>query len=199
MSYYYSYRLGYKKDGKLYPLAPFSESGKWKDIICRSRNYASDLHEYFAPVSKNMVTAELAQYILDDYYTKSEGEQVNALQYVKYLPLNMLPSGDYVKSGYFLIDDVKAYENSKDDCDDLFYDKLSPTEYAARLENYMKFGDDEKRDENGDLVRHSIKDYMYYAYPDYSCKEFEAFQIRFLANESFAYDKFEIVALDFEG
>ena len=208
MSYYYAYRIGYlDEDGKAHPFMPFTVNHDWVDIINRSRSYASDLHEIFIPISEEMVSDDLKLYIAADYDERNENDKRAARQYVRWCYLKDLPSGDYIKRGYFLIEDVMRYNADPDrDCVDYFFDVLSPAEYATRLENYMKFGDDEKKDEDGGIIRHSIKDYMYYAYPDYSSAEYEASQIRDVAN-SYCFNCFcdnpskenSLIVFDFEG
>lgn len=207
MGYYYSYRLGYlDEDNKAHPLAPFTADHCWMDIISRTRSYASDLHEIFSPISKDMLSDDMKTYIFSNYDERDESEQREALQYIKWCYLRDLPSSNYIKTGYFLIGDVKRHMDNPDDSYmDYLYDRLSPVEYAARLENYMKFGDDEKRDEDGDIIQHSVKDYMYYAYPDYSSAEYEASRIRDVAKSyysscfSSSVKESSIIVFDFEG
>ena len=88
----------------------------------------------------------------------------------------MCNHGDYIKSGYFLLDDIKIYKqngNSTQDVD-IFYDKLDSDEYAMRLQNELIFGPPlHKKDEcNNDITDHSIRDYGYFAYADYYSKEY---------------------------
>ena len=88
----------------------------------------------------------------------------------------MCNHGDYIKSGYFLLDDIRIYKqngNSTRDVD-IFYDKLDSDEYAMRLQNELIFGPPlHKKDEcNNDITDHSIRDYGYFAYADYYSKEY---------------------------
>lgn len=210
MSYYYCYRLGRKKDGKLYPLYPFTADGKWKDIISRSRSFESGLNEEFYPVRADMLSDEFKKIIKDSYLdqTKSVEECVeDTVPYIKWLPLKELPSEDFIKRGYFLIADVEQYEKALASGEstymmDIFYDSLSTTVYNSRLKHAMMLGDDCIKDEDGGIIQHSIKDYMYYAYPDYECKEYDSFLLRASANACELYDKEkygEIVVIDWEG
>lgn len=201
MSYYYCYRLGYlDEDGKAHPFMPFTVNHDWVNIISRSRSYASDLHEIFVPISEKMVSDDLKLYIHADYDELNERDKKDVLQCVRWCYLKELPRGDYVKSGYFLIEDVRRYLVDPDnDYIDYFFDNLSPTEYAARLENYMKFGDDEEKDEDGGIIQHSIKDYMYFAYPDYSSAEYEASRIRDVAYSCSFGNSSKMIVFDFEG
>ena len=197
MSYYYSYYLGYKKDNKIYPLGPYNCQGKIRPIISRSRSFASDLHEEFYTIREDAVSDELRK---DFEYEDWKGNKVVD---AKYLPLDELPSGDYIKKGYCLISDVRVYEENPDDFDG-FFDTLSPTVYAAMLDNELKFGKPtpQKDDEGCEYTPHSVSDYMYYAYPDFHCKEYEADFIRTFANYFRNYDiefDAELVVLETEG
>lgn len=209
MSYYYCYRLGYKKDEKLYPLFPFSADGRWKDAICHSRSYDTKLHEDFNSTSVEMLSDEMKQMICKDYLdpdVSNEDRIKEVVPYIKWLPLKELPKGDYIKRGYFLISDVETYERRMEQdgwCDaDIFYDTLSVTVYNSRLKNAMMLGDDAVKDEEGNIVEHAVRDYMYYVYPDYNCKEYDAFILRTIAEscEYFDYKNGgEIVVIDWEG
>ena len=81
---------------------------------------------------------------------------------------------------------------------------MSPMEYAMKLEKEMMFGnssdkiiknntDDYEEDEFSDDYLYA-KNYSFYAYPDYQCKEYEASVIRDTVNilTSNCYDKEDI-------
>lgn len=173
MSYYYNYKIGYELDGQLYPLGPYDCNGKLHDVVSRSRSFASDLHRDFMPVPDKMISEALRKQF---EYTDWDGK---AHVDVKYLPLDELPDGDFVKHGYYLIDDVQAYEQDHD-LDDVFYNHLSPTVYAARAEQEARFGKPGPQlDDAGEqYIPYAASDFMYYAFPDDRCKEYEAFLIR---------------------
>ncbi len=182
MSWYYNYRLGYMKDGKIYPLAPFDAAGKWHDVFYRSRSFTSDLHEKFWPIKEEMVTDEFKKGF-PWYEEASESEK----GLVTYLPLKDLPTGSYIKSGYFLLEDIKAYEEYHG-TDDIFYDSLTEKEYLRLMKNELLFGKpQEKEDDFGETYTpKSCADYAFYAYPDYFCEEYEAFLLR-TAAEPYEY------------
>lgn len=200
MSYYYTYYLGYKHEGKIYPLGPYDCFGKLRDVINRSRSFASNLHERFWPVEEDEISDELRK---EFEYTDWEDKKVVSL---KKLALSKLPSGDFIRRGYALIDDVKVYEEADSyDTDGLFCDFISPTVYAAMSANEKTFGKPaEREDADGNrYIPNSASDYMYYAYPDYSSENYEADIIRSAAS-SYKYtnempEDAEIVVLLSEG
>lgn len=162
MSYYYDYYIGYMtKDGKINPLGIYDCFGKLHSALSISQTYASDLHDDFVPISK------------DEYGDKLE------LKNAKWLPVNMLPEGSYIKKGYFLVDDIHQYEEGNDMWD-LFYEKLTPQEYIIKSDNELKFGKPQPKFdcEGNEMETYSAADYGWYMYPDYWCKEYEAHQLR---------------------
>ena len=183
MSYYYNYFIGYESGGKIYPLGPYDSFGKLRYVVSKSRSFASDLHNDFYYLAKDEYSDELLkEFSYETYDGKTEWIPI------KYLPIGDLPTGDFINKGYFLIDDVRRYEETGDNFD-LFYDSVSPTVYAAMLEHEMKFGKSERyKDEYDEWVQpKSASDYMYYAYLDTDCKEFEAFIIAQVADELWSY------------
>ena len=178
MSYYYNYYVGYKSEGKVYPLGPYNSFGELKDAISKSRSFASNLHEEFYPVKEEDVSYELRK---EFEYENWNGDKVLE---VKMLPINELPTGSYIKKGYFLIDDVQQYEASEYRYFDGFYDYISPAVYASMAQNEMQFGKPERRQDDYDewYYPKSASDYMYYAFPDYESKEYEAEIIRSVAH-----------------
>ena len=100
------------------------------------------------------------------------------------LPINELPTGSYIKKGYFLIDEVKRYEDSENRYFDGFYDYISPAVYASMAQNERQFGKPERRQDDYDewYYPKSASDYMYYAFPDYESREYEAEIIRSVAH-----------------
>lgn len=197
MSYYYNYYIGYRKDGKIYPWGPYDANGSLHPVVCNSRSFASDLYENFEMVDEKCISDELRKAFA---YTDWEG---NERIEVKYLPAKELPHGSYVRSGYYLIDDVARYEESDSLFFDGFFDRLSPQVYAAKLENQLKFGENKpKVDEDGDMyTEHNASDYMFYAYPDYQSREYEAWIIDTMveALTSYKLQDVEYVILETEG
>lgn len=190
MSYYYNYYIGYRKDGKFYPWGPYDAEGNLKPIVSKSASFASDLHESFSLIKKEEVSEELRKNF--EYEDWQEG--------VKYCSVDHLPRGSFIKTGYFLIDEVKAYEGKE--WFDGFSDILSPQIYAAKMAHEMTFGKNQpQKDVEGfEYTEPNASDYMYYAYPDYNSKEYEAFVLRECVDalEDWRNDK-EYVILETEG
>lgn len=199
MSYYYNYTIGYEHDGKVYPLGPYDCFGRLRDVVCRSSNYASDLHEWLHRLPDEKVSDELRK-----QFTYKDWDENERLQDLSYIEVDALPSGTYIKSGYYLIEDVEKYEEEHD-AYDLFYDRLSPVAYAARAHNEQVFGRPEPiEDEEGEkYYPHPVSDYMFYAYPDYSSKEYEADVLRVVAEMLRGYSTLpkgsKLVVLETEG
>jgi len=194
MSWFYDYYLGYEKDGKIYPLGPYDSHGKLHRVLSKSRSFASHLYKQFVEMSDDEASEELKK-----QFTYQFGEDAHPPK-LEVLPLQHLPAGDYIKRGYFLIQDVEQYLAYKD-AEDLFYDNLSPEVFAARLlmekdRHSAPVGvvqssndDDEyEGDEYESTVPHPVTDYMYFAYPDYASEEYEAFLIREYAS-AFEYSE----------
>lgn len=181
MSWYYSYYIGgMTKEGKIIPLGMYDRDGKIHPAIEKSRSFASDLHEEFNPITKDMVSEEFEKEFSYEDYT---GEKKLDLTYMSYLPLKELGSTDYIRKGYFLIEDVKQYEADGDTWD-LFYDHMTTQIYVAKLENELRFGPPPKEYdvERDEYIPHPVRDYMYYAYPNYESREYEASRIIDAAN-----------------
>lgn len=183
MSYYYSYYVGYRTpDDKIYPLGPYNSLGKLNAVIEVSRSSASDLHNDLIYIAATQITDELRK---EFQYRDWNGDpQIPPL---KWLPVDDLPKGDFIQKDYFLIEDVRTYEEADDNWDvtfDLFYNRLTPTVYAQMAANEVRFGKPKpKLDCEGNPMEvHSASDYMYYAYPDYNSREYEAFMLRHAAD-----------------
>lgn len=205
MSYYYSYYIGYRdSSGKIYPYGPYDAFGKLYPVIERSRSYASDLHELFYIIPEDSISNELKSGL--GY--KDEGKDDYTF-HGKYLPLTDLPNGDYIKSGYFLIEDVKRYNKDDFDSEDLFYNMITPDVYAEMLHNQLIFDNSiyEKEDIEGEkYVVPRASDYIRFSAPDYYSKEYEASIIRLTAttldNWEFFHNKedfHEMVIIETEG
>ena len=198
MSTYHCYRIGYLHEGKLYPLGPYDAFGNMKEALEKSRSFASELYEDFNYVPKEMVSDELrAVYEYKDY--KGEKTMPDSLSYMK---ISELPKGSFIKKGYFLIEEVKLYES---DDEALYFDgfseMISPTVYTAMAQNEKMFGKPtpEKNEFDEEIPVYSASDYMYYAYPDYKSKEYEAMILRTFAESLDSYSKlpkgYELVAI----
>ena len=208
MSWYFLYHLAWKnpEDGKLYPLGPFDDKGKFYPVVEKSRSFASDLHEEFIDIRskedrKKLISKELFKQLYseareEEFYGEVQEDNAYSFDdfYISYLPYKDLPKGNYIKKGYYLIEDIERYEDP-DFCFDGFYDKLNPTVYAKKLENELKFGRPrpEKDAEGYDITPHSVADYSYYCYPDYESAEYESYCIREVAEilTQYSYGKDE--------
>jgi hypothetical protein len=165
-----------------YPYGIYDKQGILKACLSKSASFASNLHDQFTLISKEDVSPEL-----DDEFSWYDWDGMHHCE-VKYCLIENLPKGDFIKRGFFLVDDVKAYETNKY-IDEIFYDTLTPVEYAARLKNELLFGPprDKYDEEGGKFDIHSASEYMYYAYPDYNYKEYEAHILRTVADSLFNY------------
>jgi len=208
MSEYISYYIC-KKDknsGLIYPLGPFDDKGDLKCVLWKSRSYYTDLQELFTPVSKEQISDELiiSVYSKCEDINTTKGELGNGDYYsFHYCPIDMLCSIDYIKSGYYLLEDIKKYERSltKHYEFDGFYDCLSPQLYCHMLasENSSKHIREFDEDCAGTKyrVRHT-SDYAYYMYPDYDSKEYEAYILKTVADILLpSYDRkdFDVVVI----
>ena len=184
MSWYYRYYIGKKIDGKIEIIGPYDNKGQLHPVLELSRSFASSLK---------------------DRFIKSDDEELKERMksdFVSLLPYNDLPKGSYIKTGYFLVEDVQYYLNTKS-LDDIFYEKLSPEVYAEKLKIESVLGAPEtKINEYGDEYKpYSCADYIYFAYPDYTSKEYEAFLIREMADilDPFLFEGNDIVIVMTEG
>lgn len=189
MSYYYNYYIGYELNNKIYPLGPFDYKGTIQPAVSKSRSFASDLHLYFSDVSDEQISEELRKSF---EYEDWNGEKKVS---VKYLSLDKFGSysQNYIKTGYYLIEDVKAYL-ADDYSYETFEDYLSPEVYSAKLRNEVMLGKKEGE--------HSVSDYMFFAYPDLNCKEYEVFMINEMIeilNDYRLPEGYKIVILEDEG
>lgn len=198
MSYYYQYYLGYIKDNKIYPYGPFMFDGRIKPIIEKSRSFASNLYQDFSVIKNEQISDELRTLF---EYENYQGEKKIE---VKYLPINELPSTDYIKKGYFPIENVQIWEESE--YDDFFYDMISPLIYAEKLKKEVTFGKNQpKKDIEGEeYTELNASDYMYYAAPQYNSKEYESFLLSQAVDSMYDYEFFsdenvKMVILETEG
>lgn len=167
MSQYFLYYLGYKKGDKIYPYGPYNVEGKLKPISSRSRSFASHLYEEFWRVSEENISDELRKEF--EYENGWTGKKEISRE-LRWLPIKDIPvSSDFLKAGYFLVDEIMDYEASKEDLAPqwCFTTPLTPTAYAALATS--------NPDES--------KKYAYYAYIDLWSDEYDAFIIRNMADE----------------
>ena len=187
MSWNYVYYLTYKnkEDGKLYPLGPFDYKGEYFSVLDKSHSFTSDLHERFinamSEEARQIFSSELFDAISNvDEENKKEFFEGKGYWCWSYLPYKDLPSGDYVKSGYVLIEEIEEFEDPENNFWDGFYGVLSPEIYAKKLENELKFGRPRpQKDEYGEeYIPHSMSDYSFYRWIDTRSEEYDAHVIR---------------------
>lgn len=172
MSWYYTYYIGYMdKNKKLYPLGLYDCFGGLHPVIEKSRSFASDLHHRFNQITDDNVTDELKK---EFSYKDYDGESQFDTNGLSFCPVSELPKGDYIKKGYFLINEVQEFLES--DAPNVFSERLTPEVYAGKMMSEAKFGAPETIvDKYGDEYKpHSASEYMYFAYPDYDSEEYEA-------------------------
>lgn len=183
MSWYYDYYIGKKVNDKIELIGPYDNEGKIHPIFERSRSFASSLKDRFYSYNGE----ELKDKLWSDL--------------IKILPYRELPKTDFVKTGYFLVDDVEEYLKNGGDSYDLFYDRLDPQTYAEKLKTEIILGKPEpQKDEEGyEIEVHGCMDYMFFAYPDYNCEGYEALLIYNAVDAFGLYDTKDIVIVMCEG
>ena len=185
MSWYTSYFCGIQApDNKIYPLGPFDNKGNLKYVLEKSRSFETGINESFTKLTADMWTDELEKALLhvaDPEMTNEAREFLH--EYTSYCPIKDLPTGDWIKRGYYLIDQIQTYEENDGDYE-VFYDSISPEVYVRRMEQELKFGPPKPRkNEFGDeYTPHSCAEYSYFCYPDYNCVERDAFELRKMGN-----------------
>ena len=201
MSYYYNYYLGYrdKNTGLFYHLGPYDCDGKLNCVFYRSRSFASDIHELFYSIPDKKYSQKLKdEFSFEDYNDEIQFDDVS------YLPVNELPDSDFIKRGYYLVDDVETYlDNGKELFDlGIFYEHLEPEVFAAKQSNELLMGmPPTKYDFDGEAFeQHACSEYMYFAYPDYESQAYESFLLKTACKMYEDYDKDkELVVLKTEG
>ncbi len=177
--YQIAYYLGYRKEDKIYPLGPFNEKGKLKPILLRSYD---TLHSF--DCEKVEVTdSEFSEELYKEF--ECDGDKRKNKRYhvpLKKIMLKDLPEGSFISRGFFPVNEVNDYEKS-DGTKRCFYDFKTPSVYAELLKNEIQLGKKtHEYDEYEQVNYHYATDYMYYAYPDYSSKYYEAFLIKMFAD-----------------
>jgi len=190
MSYYYEYYIGYEdSDGLIYPLGPFDNRGNIHPVLLRSRSFASDLHDLFYLIPEEKRSKELIEtFHVDDDYPFD----------VKMLDFKDLPNDNFVKHGYFLIEDVEGYLEDGD-CWDRFYERLDPLIYFQKAMAESTFGLKKDYDPETEDPPRSCADYMYFAYPNYISKEYETHLINQAKESLYSYKIKKYVVLETEG
>ena len=125
MSWYYDYYICMqdKDTKKIDVFAPFDSLGKLHSVFNRSRSFASDLYESFHPVN-DLLTEDAIRKLwrsCSDPESEITEEDLGWIKnYTSYLPYSELPNGDYLKKGYFLLEDilhhVDAWQREHEGC-----------------------------------------------------------------------------------
>lgn len=177
--YQIAYYLGYRKEDKIYPLGPFNEKGKLKPILLRSYD---TLHSFDCEKAE-VTDSEFSEELYKEF--ECDGDKRKNKRYhvpLKKIMLKDLPEGSFISRGFFPVNEVNDYEKS-DGTKRCFYDLKTPSVYAELLKNEIQLGKKtHEYDEYEQVNYHYATDYMYYAYPDYSSKYYEAFLIKMFAN-----------------
>ena len=210
MSEYINYYIcKQNKNTKLiYPLGPFDDKGEFKCVIWKSRSFYTDLVDLFVPIPKELLTNELTKKLyklsLKEYFDgKDDIFDENDYYKMHYCQLDRLASTNFIRSGYFLIDDIKQYEKTQEDGYEFdgFYECLSPQLYCELLksENTSKLKRKAKKDiEGNEFDIYYASDYAFYMYPDYHSKEYEAFILNEVADilmPSYERDVYDVVVV----
>ena len=166
MSYYYTYYLAYKdkNDGLVYPFGPFNKEGKLASILCKSRSFASDLHERFRYLKPELISDSLYKAVLPDeslkeceYQTQPYSEEEIAEhirifgQRPKERELKTMRQAmeDYVQFKYLplsalpsgsLFKEGYVLSSQVDNDEEDFYPVLTPSTYAERLKAAVALG-----------------------------------------------------------
>lgn len=195
MSWYYTYYIGHKKaDGKIHLLGPYNVDGKLCPALERSRNYTSELYEDFCVPKED----ELSDQVKQKFKGYIDDRLLSVLSYKD------LGSTNFIKAGYFLIDSVNRYLQVKDnlldryDIENLFYERLTPEAYAGKfLAESGGASVPKKYDCEGEEIEfHPYTDYMYFAYPDYDCIEYETFLLKNACEMMEYYGAGDVITVD---
>lgn len=190
----YNYYIGYKDGDLFYPLGPYDNEGNLVPALSISEYKSSDLYDKFN------------KYILKKEFSSSLEEEIekhNIAQDIKYIFLEEMPKGSFLKEGYFLIEDVKQYEFLKDSKGDLstfqgFVERVSPIVYDNMRKNELLFGKVITTEETVEKQDYTASDYMYYIYPDFQSKEYESSIINHFIESLCGYKELDVVIFETE-
>ena len=177
MSVYYDYFLGYQKeDNKIYPLGIYDCFNKIHPVYSHTRSMGNGLDNYFWDLPKEKCSTELKEALRLDF---DEDNPFGWLG-VRYLTLDEMPDGNFLKTGYFLIEDIQRFLKNKDTYE--LGECLTDNEYLMKLENEIKFGEpyvdkDEKE------YTYNCRDYYKFSYIDYHSKNYISHIIRSIAEQ----------------
>lgn len=171
MSTYYDFYLGYKAKGddKLHAFGPYDKFGNLTSFLCKSRSFISDIHEEFRKCSIEQLDDELKDKFTYTYSDPGKNEKVYCNLY--YLDYDELPSNcDYMKSGFYPVDEVTEYIQDKESLDFYYTEYYSPTEYGMKLATAVNSNDEEQ-------IKW-LKSFVFFTYPDYNSIEYDTYYIK---------------------
>lgn len=177
MSTYYSFYIGYRtKEKKFHAFGPYDKFNNLHPALCLSRSFVSDLYEDFYRIDiKDMDDFLKGKFVYKVY-------QEELVSYLYYLPVDKLPDTDYMKRGYYPVDEIVEYLEDSDHWDYYFSERYTETEYSIKLSTAIKNNDTEE------LER--LKKFNYFSYPDYNCKEYDSSILHKFINYNGPFDSY---------
>ena len=200
MSWHYCYYIGLenKQTKIIEPFGIYDSFNKLIPVIDHSRSFATDIKDCFYDLPNEKIGDKLREIF---EYEDWNGNKVTNL---RYCPIDELPSDNFIVDGYFLIDEVKAWEKSG--CDDLFCNVISPQMYIELVQKQLMFGKNEpkKDDEEFEYTEPNASDYMYHSIPNVNSKEYDSFLLKTIANILLDYnytikEKYDVVIIESQG
>jgi len=169
MSTSYSFYIGYTEEGSkvIHPYGPFNNFNKLYPIFTKSRSFISDIYTEFSKTDIDELDDKLKEEFT--YHSDLTDKIENNLYY---LDIDNLPSSDFMKDGYFPVEDIASYfEERESEYDEFYYsDKISSESYSIQLEVAVK-------SDNKETIER-LKGYTYFRYPDFNCIEYDSFLIK---------------------
>lgn len=197
MSCYYCYYIGIedKQTKIIEPYGIYDCFGNLTPVVERSGSFATDIKDYFYDIPKEKIGEKLRK---EFEYENWNGEKVVDL---KYCYLKELPSSNFIVEGYFLINDVVAWNDGDDDS--LFYNVIKPHVYAELMKKEQIFGKNQpKKDIEGhEYAEPNASDYIYHSIPNTNSKEYDSFRIKEVVDMLTKYnykieEKYDIVIIE---
>lgn len=190
MSTTYNFYIGYRdnKTNMVHVIGPYDELGNLHEVFYKTSSFISDLKDRFSEVNIDNIEEKYREKFTESSYF----EEDKKFSRLYSLDISDLPNDDFVKSAYYLKEDVQNYLNNKDWDFDGFYEKIDPFTYSQMLTNELLFGKPEpKKDAEGyDITQYTASDYVWFCYPDYYGQEYEAFKLKYMAN--ILIDKYDL-------
>lgn len=167
MSTYYYFYLGYRTlDNKVHLLGPCDKFGKFHPMLERSRSFIGNVPYNFYHIDESEMDDEVKIKFGYESYNKTISYNIS------YLPTNELPSTDFIKSGYFNVDEVLKNLNESEKYFEEYYNF---NEYSLKLQSAVISNDTEEINR--------LKKFIFYSYPDYSSDEY----VYFLLNQYISF------------